>query len=119
MDKIIIKRLRVPALVGVFPQERLAPQNIFIDLEISCDCKSAASSDHLADTVDYRAVVVRLTEYIEGTNFQLLETLAEALADLIIKEFRVAWLRLRIIKNAFDIPNTDGVGVEIERTTSS
>lgn len=116
MDKVIIKRLRVPALIGVFPEERLTPQDIFIDLEIACDSKPAALSDSVKDTVDYHAVCTRTIEYIENTSFRLVETLAENLADYILKQFQVSWLRLRITKNAFNIPNAEAVGIQIERS---
>ncbi len=115
MDKVFIHQLSVPVLIGVLPDERKAPQNILIDLDIETDVRSAAMLDDLQHTIDYAAVRRSIIEYVATTQFRLVETLAHQLADHLKQTFDLTCLRLTITKKPFDIPDAEGVGVVIER----
>lgn len=114
MDKVLIERLVLRPLVGIHPHERLAPREVWLDLELGFDNRPAAASDAIADTLDYDAIGQRLRAYAEATRFGLIETLAEGCAELLRREFGVRWLRLTLWKpGAVDF--AANVGVRIER----
>ena len=115
MDIIYLNELHVSTTIGVHPHERRHRQTIFIDLEMETDIKTAGQSDNLSDTLDYEAVANRLVAVTEDSSYYLLETLATQMANLILSEFKVSWLRLRLNKPAA-IPNAKGVGIVIERS---
>ena len=113
-DIVFIQGLRIDALIGVYPHEREAPRPLVFDIELHGNNRIAASSDALADATDYHAVSTRLVEFISQTHFNLVETLAEQCAALILGEFGAAGVRLRLSKpGAFE--GADTVGVVIER----
>ncbi len=115
MDKIFISKLSVPVLIGVLPEERKAPQALLFDLELEADVHEAAASDDLKSTIDYAAVCYGIINYVKETEFELIETLAENLANHLQKTFNVSHLRLTLTKTPFDIPDAEGVGVIVER----
>lgn len=115
-DKIFIKQLVVPALIGALPEERKAPQNLFIDLEMSVDIRAAAKNDDLNLTIDYAAVRRALIEYIAQSSFDLLETLGDRLVSSLHQQFDFSAIRLCITKQPFDMTDVEGAGVIIERT---
>ena len=114
MDRVFIEGLELNAVIGVYPWEREVRQVLMLDLELATDIRPAAVGDDLSRTLDYKAIADRIDEYVCGSEFQLLETLAERLAALIMKQFGVPWLRLRLSKPGA-IPSARAVGVEIER----
>ena len=113
-DTVFIEGLRLDALIGVHDRERHAPQLLVLDIRMRCDNRIAASSDALADALDYEAVSLRLADYVAQTEFQLVETLAECCAELILTEFGVKAVRLKLSKPSA-LENAAAVGVEIER----
>ncbi len=115
MEKLFIRELAIPALIGVFDSEKITPQTLFIDLEIAVDAGKAALSDDIRATIDYSAIYHYLQEYIPTTRFQLLETLAVNIAESLIKNYRLQWLRLTVTKKPGDMPNIAGAGIIIER----
>ncbi len=114
MDLIFLRRLRLEVLVGVHEHERLAPQPLFFDLELAADVARAAASDRVEDALDYSAVAAALAEYVSGTDFQLIETLAEGCVERIFERFPVEWLRLAIRKPQA-LENAEAAGLVIER----
>ncbi len=114
MDIIFLRDLKVDTVIGVFDWERKIRQTVVFDLEMGTDIRRAAASDALADTLDYKAVAKRVAEFVEASEFQLVETLAERVAEIIRSEFGVPWLRLTLNK-AGAVSMADGVGVIIER----
>ncbi|MGE0384452.1 MAG: dihydroneopterin aldolase [Gammaproteobacteria bacterium] len=114
MDIIYISDLRIKTVIGVFGWERQLKQTLVLDLELGTDIRKAAASDDIADTLDYKAVTRRSIAFVEESRFQLVETLAERLADLLRREFSLPWLRLRINKQGA-VRGVRDVGVLIER----
>jgi len=115
MDKIILTDLRVDAVIGIWDWEKRNLQNISIDLEMQTDTKKTSQSDSIGDALDYKAVSKRAKQFIQDSQFNLIETLAENLAQIILKEFDVQWLRLSISK-PYAIRDSKNIGVCIERT---
>ena len=113
-DIVFIEGLRVNALIGVYEHERAAPRPLVFDIQMRFDNRIPALSDALADALDYHAVSTRLVEFISQSNFNLVETLAEQCAAIILGEFGAAGVRLKLSKpGAFE--GADTVGVVIER----
>lgn len=114
MDTIFISDLRVETIIGVNEWERATPQTVSIDLEIACDCRKAAASDAIDDTVNYKLVCKRVANFVSVSKFQLVETLAERIAALVMEEFPVPWLKVRVSKPGA-LRLARDVGVIIER----
>jgi 7,8-dihydroneopterin aldolase/epimerase/oxygenase len=114
MDIIYLHDLKIDTIIGIFDWERRITQSVIIDLDIQADIRKAARTDAIADTLDYKAVAKRVIEYVSSSKFQLVETLAEHIADIILKEFSVPWLRVRVNKKGA-IRGASDVGVIIER----
>lgn len=118
MDIIYLHDLRIDTIIGIFDWERRIRQTITIDLDMAADIARAAKSDAIDDTVNYKAVAKRLIEFVGTSEFQLVETLAERVAEIVRNEFRVAWVRVRVNKRGA-VRSAGDVGVIIERGTPS
>jgi 7,8-dihydroneopterin aldolase/epimerase/oxygenase len=114
MDSIFIRGLRIETLIGIYDWERRVKQTLVLDVEMATDIRKAAASQSVGDTLDYHAIALRLTAFIQNEKFLLLETLAEHCAELLQNEFNIAWLRLCVTKPTA-VPTAQGVGVQIER----
>lgn len=114
MDIVYIRDLEIPCTIGVWEWERRVKQTITINLEMATDVRAAAGSDRLEDALDYKAVAKRLIDYVGKSEFTLVETLAEKVAELVLREFKVPWMRVRVNKGGAIRGATD-VGVVIER----
>src|SRR5690606_5650003 len=115
MDKVFIEGLEIEALIGIYDWERRIRQPLVFDLEMAFDNRGPAASDAISDTLDYKAVSKRLIEFVSASSFQLVEALAEQCAMLVLREFRVEWLRLKLRKPGA-VRGARAVGVEIERS---
>ncbi|MFO1518295.1 MAG: dihydroneopterin aldolase [bacterium] len=113
-DKIYIRSLRANCIVGVHPQERITLQTITFDVELFKDLSKAAEADDLSQTVDYQQVAERIQLFAEESRFLLLEALAESTAALILREFEVEAVLVRVFKGKV-VEKTEGVGVELYR----
>lgn len=118
MDLIFIRDLRIDTVIGIYDWERAIKQTICIDLEMATDIRKAAASDRIEDTLNYKAVAKRIIAFVEDSRFQLVETLAERIAELVREEFDVSWLRLTLNKGGA-VRGAQGVGVMIERGNRS
>lgn len=98
MDIIFLRGLQIETVIGIYDWERTIRQTVEIDLELGTDIRRAAASDHIQHTLDYKAIADRLREFVGASEFFLIETLAERVADLLLAEFRVSWLRLTVTK---------------------
>lgn len=116
-DKVFIDGLEIEALIGIYDWERRIRQPLLFDLELAFDNRRPAATDDIADTLDYKAVSKRLIEFVSASSFGLVETLAERCAELVLREFDVAHVRLRLSKPGA-VRGARAVGVVIERTRS-
>jgi len=114
MDIIYISDLRIEAVIGVYAWERQLKQVLIFDLELGTDIRKAALTDSVADTLNYKDVAKRVMAFVTDSRYQLVESLAEAVAELILKEFDTPWLRLRLNKQGA-VRGVRDVGVIIER----
>lgn len=114
MDIIYLHNLQIETVVGIFEWERRVKQTVSFDLDMAADVRQAAARDNIRDTLDYKKVAKRVIEFVGHSEFHLVETLAERVAELVIKEFNVRWLRLRLNKQGA-IRGARDVGVIIER----
>lgn len=117
MDIIYIHALNIQTHIGIFNWEQAIRQTVVLDLDMRTHAAQAAKTDRIENTIDYACVSQRLTEFISSHSFQLIETLAEQAAQLILKEFNVTWLRLNVSKPGA-VPHAKEVGVCIERGTT-
>ena len=116
MDKIFLSALTVDCIVGIWEWERRVKQTVIIDLEMQADIRRAAASDHIDDTIDYKKVAKRLLAFVGDSQYQLVETLAERIAQVVVVEFGVSWVKVRLNKQGA-IRGARDVGIEIERRT--
>lgn len=114
MDIIFLKELKAECVIGVWDWERRIRQRVSIDLELSADIQRAAASDKLEDTLNYKAVAKRVIEFVEQSEFQLIETLAERIAELLREEFAIPWCRVTLDKGGA-VRGSRSVGVVVER----
>ena len=115
MDKIILTDLKIKAVIGIWEWEKRNPQIISIDLEMETDVNKASETDSIKDALDYKAVATRMKEFAQSNQFELIETLIEKMAQLILDEFKVQWLKLTISK-PLAIRDSRNVGICIERS---
>jgi dihydroneopterin aldolase len=113
-DVIFIHSLEVETIIGVYERERNIKQTVLIDLELTLAAQPEAGSDELRSTVDYDAVSIRVTSLIESTQYQLIETLAEKIAEVVLNEFAVESLKLKLSKPGA-VKNANNVGIIINR----
>ena len=113
-DIIYLNDLKIDTIIGIFDWERRVRQTVSLDLEMATDIRRAAASDDIGDTLDYKAVAKRLIEFVSASDFQLVETLAERCAMLLLDEFDIPWVRLRLNKTGA-IRGARDVGILIER----
>ncbi|MCP5448500.1 MAG: dihydroneopterin aldolase [Chromatiaceae bacterium] len=114
MDIVFIRNLKIDTVIGIYDWERNIRQTVIIDLEMSADIRRAAASERIEDALDYKAVAKRLIAFVEQSEFQLVETLAERCAAIVREEFGVHWLRLSLNKIGA-VSGAQDVGVIIER----
>jgi dihydroneopterin aldolase len=114
MDIVFINELRIETIIGIYDWERKVKQTISLDLEMGADIEKSAATDAIDDTLNYKAVAKRLIAFVEDSNYQLVETLAEKIAAIVLSEFRVPWLRLTVRKPGA-VRGSRDVGVIIER----
>ena len=114
MDIIYLSDLRIDTVIGVYEWERRTTQTIILDIEMGADIARAAAGDSIDDTLDYKAVSKRLTSFVRDSEFQLVETLAENIAAILLREFKTPWCRLKLNKRGA-VRGVRDVGVVIER----
>ncbi len=115
-DIVYIRDLEIRTVIGIYDWERQIRQKVSMDLEMAADIAAAARTDAIADTLDYKAIAKAIVAFTEVSSFQLVETLAERVAEIVIKDFGVSWLRLRVSKPGA-VRGSRDVGVLIERGT--
>jgi 7,8-dihydroneopterin aldolase/epimerase/oxygenase len=114
MDLVFIEHLEVIATIGAYDWEQEIKQKLVIDLEMAHDNRPAASSDDVEHALDYATVSNAVTLHVQNNSFLLVERVAEEVATLIMEQFSVPWLKVRVTKPGA-VVNARGVGVQIER----
>ncbi len=114
-DVLYLHDLQADCIIGIWDWERQTTQTIILDLDMGIDIRPAAAHDAIDYAVDYKAVTEQITRFIGSSRYALLETLAEEVARLVLQEFPVLWVRLRMAKRGA-IGRTAEVGVVIERS---
>lgn len=114
-DRIFLHGLTSECIIGFIDWERRVKQTVVLDLELPVDCRYAARTDEVADTLDYKKVAKRVLAYVAASECKLVETLAHRLALMILEEFGLPWVRISLNKPGA-IRNSRDVGVVIERT---
>ena len=117
MDIIYLRDLRIDTVIGIYAWERRIKQTIILDIEMATDIRKAAQTDSIVDTLNYKAVAKRLIDFVGNSDFQLVETLSERVAEIVLTEFQVPWLRLQVNKQGA-VRGARDVGVIIERGRS-
>ena len=114
-DHVFIEGLEIEALIGIYDWERRIRQTLVFDIEMAFDNRVPAATDDIARTLNYKDVSKRLVEYVGQSGFGLVETLAERCAAIILDEFGVARVRLKLSKPGA-VRGARAVGVVIERS---
>ncbi|HMA97829.1 MAG TPA: dihydroneopterin aldolase [Wenzhouxiangella sp.] len=114
MDIVFISDLDIDTVIGIFDWEREIRQTVRLNIEMNTDVRRAARTDRIEDALDYKSVAKRLIGFVEKSEFGLVETLAERCAEIILEEFPVDWLRLRLDKPGA-VRGSRSVGILIER----
>lgn len=114
MDIIYLRDLRVDCVIGIWEWERQVTQRIVFDLCLAVDVTKAAQHDRIEDSVNYKTVAKRIMAFVGASRFSLVETLAEQCASLLLAEFPVPWLWMRVNKQGAIRGATD-VGIILER----
>lgn len=114
MDIIYLHDLKVDCVIGVWEWERKIRQEITIDLDMGFDIRKAAETDDLAHTLSYKDVSKRVSSFVQDSSFQLVEKMAEEVANILLNEFDIKWCRVKINKFGA-VRGAGGVGILIER----
>ena len=114
-DIVFIEDLRIQTVIGIFDWEREITQTVSLDLDMAFDIRRAGETDQIEDTLDYKSVAKRLISFVEASEFQLVEALAEHCARIVLEEFPVKWVRLKLSKPGA-VRGSSAVGVIIERS---
>lgn len=114
MDIVFIADLRIETVIGIYDWEKEIKQVVALDIEMANDNRKAAATDKIADTLDYKAVSKRLIKFVGNGQFELVETLAERCAEIILNEFNVPWVRFKASKLGA-VRGSSAVGVILER----
>ena len=115
MDIVFIKALTFNTLIGVYGWEKDIQQKLLMDIDLYTDTTRAGVTDDLADALDYDAISTRLKEYVESHRFRLIERLAEECAHIILTEFSVSEVVLRLSKPGALLGTAASAGVKIRR----
>lgn len=115
MDIIFIRELKVVTLIGIYEREKRVPQTLQLDLEIALPNSRACQSDDINDALDYAEVAQHIQTVLSEGHFSLLETLAEHIAQIILKDFNAPWVKVSVAKLQA-IRNCKMVGISIERS---
>ena len=114
MDRVFIEALEIDCVIGIYDWERSIRQPVQLDIEMAFDNRKPAASDDIADTLDYKAVSKRLIQFVGDSSYGLVETLAENCARIVVEEFGVQHVRLKLSKLGA-VRGARAVGVIVER----
>jgi FolB domain-containing protein len=112
-DKVFIKNLVIPCTIGVTEKERKEKQKVIVDLEIFCDLSHAGATDDLNNSINYAEIQENVTAAVTGGEFKLLESLAQTVASLILKNPLASQVTVAVKKEKYG--KTPAIGIEITR----
>ena len=116
-DKILIEDLLLRCIIGANDDERRDKQDVLINLTMYADISRPGETDDIDDAVNYRTIAKRIIQHVEASEFFLVEALATSIARIILAEFPVERVKVKVQKlGAVRFSKT--VGVEIERNKS-
>ena len=118
MSIVFIKALKLKTIIGIYAWERRVKQAVIFDLEMYWDIQKASETDNIQDTLDYKKVAQTIEEYVDHSHFQLIEALAEAVANLVMDTFKIEKIKVTVTKPAA-LSNAESVGVIIERAAKA
>ncbi len=113
MDKVFVKNLVVPCKVGVTKEERLKKQNVVIDIDVFCDLSNAGTTDDLSKSISYSEIQEKTINFVTSGEFKLLESVAEGVASLILKNSFSSKVTVSVKKEKY--ANEPMMGIEISR----
>jgi dihydroneopterin aldolase len=113
-DSIFLTELKVDTTIGIWDWERKIKQTVVIDLEMGTDIRAAVESDSIEDTLNYKLVAKRVQQFVADSSFMLVEALAGKIAAIILNEFDVPWVKIKVSKPGA-IRGSRNVGVSIHR----
>jgi dihydroneopterin aldolase len=118
MDITYIHGFEIQTIIGIFDWERENKQALFIDLDIGNNFSNAIYSDKISDCIDYTQVCKEINNLANNHSYQLLESFAEQISQIIINQFHAQWVRVKINK-PMAIKNAQSTGVIIERSNNN
>ncbi len=118
MDIVYIRDLRLDAVIGIYDWERRIRQQININIEMGWDNRKAAQSDDIKYTLNYKEAAGLVKTLVDNSEFQLVETLAEHIAELLLDKMNIPWIKVALGK-PMAVTDSAEVGVVIERTKAS
>lgn len=116
-DIVYLNGLQCECTIGVWEWEKAIAQTLTLDIELATDAGKAAANDDLTQAIDYQAVAERVVAYAQQHPFELIETLAHTLAELILSEFDTHWVKIKLDKGSA-VKGVKHVGIIVERTKS-
>ena len=114
MDIVYIRDLRIETIIGIYEWEREVKQEVSFDLDMAADIRRAAQTDDIQYALNYKSIAKRIISFIQASEFLLVERMAEEVANIVLVEFSVPWLRLRVSKPGA-LRGSQDVGIIIER----
>ena len=115
-NTIIIKGLKVPTIIGIHSWEKAIKQTLVLDVELTSPCfAKIAERDDIEKAIDYQSVANRILKFGDDNNYNLIETFASELADVIAKDFSISNIKVTIEKHGA-IDDVAYVGVSLERS---
>ncbi|MBI3010406.1 MAG: dihydroneopterin aldolase [Candidatus Omnitrophica bacterium] len=99
-DHLLLVDLKLLCHLGITEEERVTAQPVWVDLEIPTDAAKIAQKDDVSFAIDYARVAARVKELSQSRSFRLMETLADQIANRVLKDFGVPWVFVRIKKKA-------------------
>lgn len=113
MNQIFVRNLKIKAKIGLYPWEQRIQQTLHVDLDLFRETLPATQTDQIQDTIDYSAICQRISELAVERHWQLIETLAEGVASMILKEFQPDRVRVQITKMIVSkTPYQAGINIE-------
>jgi len=118
MDIVFIKQLQVDTIIGVYDWEKTIQQSLFLDIALHSDQRAAAASDDIKLTLDYAVIAEKVTQLITQQPIELIETVAERVAQMLLNEFAIEMVEITVSKPGA-VPQAQTVGVSIVRRRTS